>query len=63
MAASGALVAGINAGIKALTGKPVTEWVSDGILDIGKAIGKGVSNMAKKASKAVGKWFKKLSFA
>lgn len=63
VAASGALVAGINAGIKALTGKPVTEWVSDGILDIGKAIGKGVSNMAKKASKAVGKWFKKLSFA
>lgn len=63
VAASGALVAGINAGIKALTGKPVTEWVSDGILDTGKAIGKGVSNMAKKASKAVGKWFKKLSFA
>lgn len=58
-AASGAVIAGVNAGITALTGKSATEWVSDTILDVGSAIGKG----AQKAAKAIGNWFGKLSFA
>lgn len=58
VAASGVVLAGINAGVKAITGKTTTEWISDGILDTGKAVGKAVS----KAAKTVGKWFKKLSF-
>ena len=35
VAASGAVVAGLNAGVKALTGKTTTEWISDTILDTG----------------------------
>lgn len=56
VAASGALVAGVNAGVKAITGKTTTEWVSDTILDAGAAIG----SAAKKAAATVGKWFAKL---
>ena len=59
VAVSGLAVAGVNAGVKALTGKTTTEWVSDTILDTGEAIG----NAAKNAVKSVGSWFKKLSFA
>ena len=59
VAASGAIVAGLNAGVKALTGKTTTEWISDGILDTGKAIGNAVSG----AAKSIGNWFGKLSFA
>lgn len=55
VAASGLIVAGLNAGVKALTGKTTTEWISDGILDAGKAIGKA----AKKVGKTIAKWFKK----
>lgn len=55
-ALTGLVMAGANAGIKALTGKSATEFISDGILDAGVAIGKG----AKKAAKAVGNWFKKI---
>lgn len=44
VAASGAIVAGTNAGVKALTGKNATEWISDGILDTGEAIGNVVWN-------------------
>ncbi len=69
VAASGAIVAGINAGVKALTEKTTTEWVSDAILDAGEAIGNAASNAAKSisqtarnVSKSVGKWFKNLSF-
>lgn len=59
VATTGVVVTGINAGVKALTGKTTTEWISDGILDTGKAIGNAVGN----AAKSVGKWFSKLSFA
>lgn len=63
VAASGAVVAGVNAGIKALTGKSATEWVSDAILDTGEAIGKAVGKAAKNVKDTVCGWFKKLSFA
>lgn len=63
VAASGAVIAGINAGVKALTGKTTTEWVSDTILDTGAAIGKAVSKTAKNVTKSIGNWFNKLSFA
>jgi len=62
VAASGAVVAGLNAGVKALTGKTTTEWVSDTILDTGEAIGSAVSNAAKSVSESIGSWFGKLSF-
>lgn len=62
VAASGAVVAGLNAGVKALTGKTTTEWVSDTILDTGESIGRAVSNAAKRASDSIGSWFGKLAF-
>lgn len=62
VAASGAVVAGLNAGVKALTGKTTTEWISDTILDTGEAIGSAVSNAAKSVSESIGSWFGKLSF-
>ena len=62
VAASGAVVAGLNAGVKALTGKTTTEWISDTILDTGEAIGGAVSNAAKNVSESIGSWFGKLSF-
>lgn len=62
VAASGAIVAGLNAGVKALTGKTTTEWISDTILDTGEAIGNAVSNAAKNVSESIGSWFGKLSF-
>lgn len=58
VAASGAVVAGLNAGVKALTGKTTTEWISDAVLDTGEAIG----NAAKNVSESIGSWFRKLSF-
>lgn len=61
VAASGAIVAGLNAGVKALTGKTTTEWISDTILDTGEAIGSAVSNAAKSVSESIGSWFGKLS--
>ena len=51
-------VAGLNAGVKALTGKTTTEWISDAVLDTGEAIG----NAAKNVSESIGSWFRKLSF-
>ena len=63
VAASGALVAGINAGTKALTGKTTTEWISDTVLDTGEKIGKAVSNAAKNVKESVGRWFGKITFA
>lgn len=62
VAASGAVIAGLNAGVKALTGKTTTEWISDTILDTGEAIGSAVSNAAKNVSESIGSWFGKLSF-
>lgn len=62
VAASGAIVAGLNAGVKALTGQTTTEWISDKILDTGEAIGSAVSNTAKNVSESIGHWFGKLSF-
>lgn len=62
VAASGAIVAGFNAGVKAFTGKTTTEWVSDTILDTGEAIGNAVGNAAKNVSEPIGSWFGKLSF-
>jgi len=58
VAASGAVVAGLNAGVKALTGKTTTEWISDAVLNTGEAIG----NAAKNVSESIGSWFRKLSF-
>ncbi len=62
VAASGAVIAGFNAGVKALTGKTTTEWVSDTILDTGEAIGSAISNATKSVSESIGSWFGKLSF-
>lgn len=58
VAVSGAVVAGLNAGVKTLTGKTTTEWISDAVLDTGEAIG----NAAKNVSESIGSWFRKLSF-
>lgn len=61
VAATGLVTTGFNAGVKALTGKTTTEWISDAILDAGEAIGKAVGDSVKKASVAIGSWFEKLS--
>lgn len=58
-ATTGFAVAGINAGVEALTGKSATEWVSDAVLDTASTVGSAVSDGAK----AVANWFSKLSFA
>jgi len=63
VAISGAVVAGLNAGVKALTGKTTTEWISDAILDTGEAVSKAVGKAAKKVSNSIGSWFQRLSFA
>lgn len=55
-ALTGLVLSGVNAGVKALTGKSTTEFISDGILNVGAAIGNG----AKNAAKAVGNWFNKI---
>ena len=44
VATSGAIVAGLNTGVKALTGKTATEWASDMILDTGEDIINSVGN-------------------
>lgn len=62
VAASGVIVAGVNAGVKALTGKTTTEWLSDTILDTGEAIGKAVGNAARNVTQSIGNWFGKLAF-
>ena len=62
VAASGAIVAGVNAGVKALTGKTTTEWLSDTILDAGEAIGKKVGNAVRNVKQSIGNWFGKLAF-
>lgn len=56
---TGVAIAGINAGVEALTGKSATEWVSDIALDTASAVGDAVADGAK----AVASWFSKLSFA
>lgn len=78
VAASGLVIAGINAGVKALTGKTTTEWVSDTILNIGGKIadatskldeaaakvGEKVGKAARKVTDSIGKWFSnKFAFA
>lgn len=62
VAASGAIVAGVNAGVKALTGKTTTEWLSDSILDAGETIGKKVGNAVRNVKQSIGNWFGKLAF-
>ena len=62
-AAAGLVIAGVNAGIKALTGKTGTEWASDFILDTGEKVVNAVGKAAKSVKNAVGGWFKKLKFA
>lgn len=52
---SGAVVAGVNAGVKAITGKSTTEWISDGILDIGSKALKAIGSVGKKTSGSVNK--------
>ncbi len=44
VATSGAIVAVLNTGVKALTGKTATEWASDMILDTGEDIINSVGN-------------------
>lgn len=66
VAASGAIIAAVNAGVKTLTGKTTTEWISDAILDTGEAVGKAVGNLGREVGKfgeSIGNWFNKLSFA
>lgn len=55
---TGVALAGVNAGVKELTGQTATEWVSDTILNFGTAVGNAVVD----GSKAVAGWFGKLSF-
>lgn len=62
-AAAGLVVAGVNAGIKVLTGQTATEWISDGILNLGEKAIDAVGNAAKNVKNTVGGWFKKLKFA
>lgn len=57
VAAGGLIVAGVNAGVEALTGQTVTEWVSDSIIDFGESVGDCVGD----AVNAVGSWFEGLS--
>ena len=65
VAATGLVLAGVNAGVKALTGKSTTEFISDTILDTGVAVGKAIGKAAGKVTKgikAAAKWAKKLAF-
>lgn len=61
VAASGLIVAGINAGVKAIAGKSFTEWASDTILDSMEAAGTKIGASVKAATNAIGSWFWKLS--
>lgn len=67
VAAGGLIMAAANAGVKALTNKSTTEWVSDTILDAGtkisEGIGKGVKGIVKNVNNSVGGWFGKLAYA
>lgn len=56
VAASGAIVTGLNVGAEALTGKTSTEWISDAILNTGEAFG----NTIRKTSQSRGIWFDKI---
>lgn len=62
-AASGLVVAGVNAGFKAINkeGKTFTEWSSDIFLDSLETLGEKIGNGAKNAHNAIGKWFAQLS--
>ena len=62
VALSGLAFAGINAGVKAMTGKSTTEFISDAILDTGEAVGKAVGNAVKSAGDTVANWFGKLNW-
>lgn len=62
-AATGLVIAGVNAGVKALTGKTGTEWASDFILDTGEKVVNKIGNAAKSVNNAVSGWFKKINFA
>lgn len=62
VALSGAIVTGINIGVKKITGKTTTEWISDMVLDTAEAIDNAVSNIAKNVSESIGNWFNKLAF-
>lgn len=62
VALSGLAVAGINAGIKALTGKTTTEWLSDTLIDGAISVGNSIGNAFQNVKKTVGKWFNKLSY-
>lgn len=60
VALTSAVIAEVDAGVEAITGKCVTEWISDTILDgIEKKIS---SDPVTNAAKSIGKWFSKLSF-
>ena len=59
VALSGLAIAGINAGVEAVTGTTLTEWSSDTILNTVEGIGSGIKN----AAGSVGRWFKKLAFS
>lgn len=63
VAVGGAVTAAVNAGVKAITGKSTSEFISDAILDVGEAVIDKVGNAAKSVKKSIGNWFKKLSFA
>lgn len=58
VALSGLTIAAVNAGVKAITDKSLTEWASDSILNTGEKIGTAIKN----ATGSVGKWFKQLAF-
>ena len=62
-AISGAIVAGVNVGVEALTGKSATEWISDTVLDMGEAALTKVGNAISCVGDTVSSWFSRLSFA
>lgn len=58
IALSGAIMSMINVGVESVTHKTVTEWISDGLIDINESIGNGCSGIMKPSS-AVAGWVNK----
>lgn len=63
VALTGLVSAGIGAGVKAITGKSVTEWLSDKILDHVEKKASEIGSQINKVKNSVNSWFNKLSFA
>ena len=51
------VTAGINAGVETFTGQTATEWISDGVLDVGESIG----NVGTNVLNATNSWFNQIN--